>query len=184
MPMNASPNTLRRDGGLVRRARPTSSDCKPMGGFARCGTPGISFSPSGGKGVMSRAFENIKQGMHDAIAHARGDLRLVLLYCWVAANFHVLVPKKRGAGYLAVPYGHHQNQGLDRIGDLAGVDVTGLDGALCFECGGKVFHGGDCARAAFVAKVIPPLEVHYGMASREISVNEFWRLHPLVGERS
>ena len=132
---------------------------------------------------MGKAFESIKQGLHDAIAHARGDLRLVLLYSWVANNFHVLVPKKRGVGYLAVPYGHHPIPGLDQIAARAMVDVTGLDGALCFACGGAVFHGGDAVRAAFAAKVMPALEAYYGMASREISVGEFWRQHPF-GERS
>lgn len=131
---------------------------------------------------MSIAFDSIKQGLQDAIAHAKGDLRLVLLYSWAASNFHVLVPKKRGAGYLAVPYGHHPNPGLDQIAARVRVDVTGLDGALCFECGGAVFHGGDAARAAFASKIMPALEAHYGMASREIPEGEFWRLHPLGGK--
>ena len=69
---------------------------------------------------MSTAFDSIKQGLQDAIAHAKGDLRLVLLYSWAASNFHVLVPKKRGVGYLAVPYGHRPNPGLDQIAARAG----------------------------------------------------------------
>ena len=103
---------------------------------------------------------------------------LVLLYSWAASNFHVLVPKRRGTGYLSVPYGHHPIPGLDAIADRAGVDVTGLDGALCFECGGRVFHGSDAVRSAFVAQVVPALEAHYGMASREVTETDFWRLHP------
>ena len=104
----------------------------------------------------------------------------MLLYSWVANSLQVLVPKKRGSGYLAVPYGHHPNPGLDHVATVAGVDVMGLDGALCFDCGGRVFHGGGDVRATFLAKVIPALEAHYGMASREISVSEFWRLHPVA----
>jgi len=84
---------------------------------------------------------------------------------------------------LAVPYGHHVDQRLDKIADLVGTDVTGLDGALCFECGGSVFHGGDATRAAFAAKVVPALEAHYAMDSREVPEIDFWRLHPLVGGR-
>ena len=103
---------------------------------------------------------------------------LVLLYSWVANNFHVLVPKRRGSGYLSAPYGHHPIPGLDAVATSAGVDVTGIDGALCFECGGGVFHGSDEIRSAFAAKVVPPLELHYGMASREVDASEFWRLHP------
>jgi len=102
----------------------------------------------------------------------------VLLYSWVANNFHVLVPKRRGVGYLAVPYGHHPNPGLDDVANLLRVDVTGLDGALCFECGGAVFHGGEVARTAFASKIVPALEAHYGMASREIEPSEFWAAHP------
>lgn len=104
---------------------------------------------------------------------------LVLLYCWVASNFNVLVPKRRGAGYLAVPYGHHSIAGLDAVASLMRVDVTGLDGALCFECGGAVYHGGSEARAQFAAKAIPALQKHYGMEALEISETEFWERHPL-----
>lgn len=104
--------------------------------------------------------------------------RLVLLYSWVANNFNVLVPKRRGAGYLRVPYGHHVIPGLDALAHRVGVDVTGLDGALCFECGGSVFNGSAAVKQAFAAKVVPLLEAHYGMASREISADEFWKLHP------
>ena len=56
--------------------------------------------------------------------------------------------------------------------------MTGLDGALCFEYGGRVFHGSESERSAFVAQVVPALEAHYGMASREVSESDFWRLHP------
>lgn len=109
--------------------------------------------------------------------HASPD-GLVLLYSWVASNFNVLVPKRRGKGFLSVPYGHHPNPDLDAIADLARVDLTGLDGALCFECGGSVYHGNDGARAEFVSKVVPSLEKHYNMPSREITDGEFWQLHP------
>lgn len=106
-------------------------------------------------------------------------MRLVLLYSWVASTFQILVPKKRGVGYLAVPYGHHHDPGLDQIAARAGVDVTGLDGALVFECESTVFYGGDAVRADFAAKVMTAVENHYGMTSREISESDFWRLHPL-----
>lgn len=103
-----------------------------------------------------------------------------LLFCWVAQNLNVLVPKKRGEGFLQVPYGHHYNMALTDIADSASVDVTGLDGALTFECGGKVFHGGADARKAFAAKVIPKLENHYGFVAQEIDESQFWALNPLA----
>lgn len=102
-----------------------------------------------------------------------------LLYCWVAQTLSVLVPKKRGEGYLKVPYGHHYNEALTDIANAAHVDVTGLDGALEFECGGSVFHGGEAARNEFLSKVIPRLETYYGYAAREIHEKEFWEKNPL-----
>lgn len=102
-----------------------------------------------------------------------------LLWCWVASGFQVLVPKRRGNGFLRVPYGHHHDAALDAIGALVGVDVFGLDGALFFECSGSVFHGAPVVREAFAGKVVPALERHYGWSALEISVSDFWRLHPL-----
>lgn len=102
-----------------------------------------------------------------------------ILWCWVSNGFQVLVPKRRGSGFLRVPYGHHHDAALDAIGALVRVDVFGLDGALFFECAGSVFHGGPAVREAFAAKVVPALERHYGLSALEISEAEFWRLHPL-----
>lgn len=103
-----------------------------------------------------------------------------LLYCWVAKTLSVLVPKKRGEGYLKVPYGHHHIMALTDIANDADVDVTGLDGALEFECGWKIFHGGEATRKDLSSKVIPRLETHYGYAAREIHEKEFWEKHPLT----
>jgi hypothetical protein len=102
-----------------------------------------------------------------------------LLYCWVAECFNVLVPKKRGSGFLKVPYGHHHDQGLTAIANSAQCDVFGLDGSLEFQCSGAIFHGPESMRDQFSATVVPQLERHYGMTSREVSVSEFWALHPV-----
>lgn len=104
-----------------------------------------------------------------------------LLYCWVSEALNVLVPKQRGAGFVKVPYGHHRNVKLDILSEAAGCELFGLDGALEFQCGGKIFHGGSEVRNAFVATVLPLLEKHYGVPAREIDVREFWRLHPVSG---
>lgn len=102
-----------------------------------------------------------------------------LLYCWVARDFNVLVPKRRGSGFLKVPYGHHVDQSLDVIADAGRCEVTGLDGALAFECGGEIFNGGDEVRSDFAAIIIPRLESHYGLTAREIDAPDFWRLVPV-----
>lgn len=101
-----------------------------------------------------------------------------LLYCWVAWQFSVLVPKRRGVGFLKVPYGHHVDAGLLDIETIAGCDIYGLDGALDFQCPGSVYHGGNSARIEFASIVMPELERHYGCTSREIRPAEFFALNP------
>jgi hypothetical protein len=106
-----------------------------------------------------------------------------LLYCWVSSGFSVLVPKRRGTGYLKVPYGHHNIDGLTAAANAVECDVVGLDGELAFE--GREVHALFCTstgdgRTTFVAKLMPLLERHYQMDSREVDAGTFWRLHPLT----
>jgi hypothetical protein len=101
-----------------------------------------------------------------------------LLYCWVAGGFSVLVPKKKGEGYLKVPYGHHYIDELTAIADKMRSDVWGLDGALDFHVRGALFHGPESGRVAFSEAIMPLLERYYGFPSREIVVAEFWQLNP------
>lgn len=101
-----------------------------------------------------------------------------LLLCWAAGGLQVLVPKRRGKGYLSAPYGHHANKGLDTIAELAMCDLFGLDGALYFDCGWTIFHGQQGTHDEFIERVRAPLEAHYKMPSQLIGVTEFWELHP------
>jgi len=101
-----------------------------------------------------------------------------LLYTWSHECLAVLVPKQRGVGFLKVPYGDHNDPALNHVADAAGCDLFGKDGALEFQCGGQVYHGGCTAHAAFEAQVIPALEAHYGWRARAIPSHEFWALHP------
>jgi len=110
------------------------------------------------------------------------DSQKTLLFCWVSNVFSVLVPKKRGEGFLKVPYGHHNNPALNAVGDAVGLDITGLDGALMLECGGKVYHGGKEIRKSFEGRVISMLEKHYGLRAREVTEKEYWAKHPLALE--
>lgn len=102
-----------------------------------------------------------------------------LLYCWVANRFHVLVPKKRGLGFLKVPYGHHDDRGLSDIADAVQCDVFGLDGSLEFQCSGAIYHGPKQLRDQFCASVVPHLVQHYGITAREVTPGEFWASHPV-----
>ena len=104
------------------------------------------------------------------------DMSAELIYCWVSQCFSVLVPKKRGGGFLKVPYGHHHNAELTGIANKIGVDVFGLDGSLDFEVNRSIYYGD---RNKFSSVLMPMLESYYGLPSREVNVNDFWRLHPL-----
>lgn len=102
-----------------------------------------------------------------------------LLYCWVAQGFDVLIPKRRGQGFLKVPLGHHCDDGLFDVEMAAHCNLFGLDGALSFHCNGKIYFGGDDKRKEFVNTVMPMLEAHYGLASEEIHEADYWRLNPV-----
>jgi len=101
-----------------------------------------------------------------------------LLYCWVLQGFDVLVPKRRGEGFLKTPLGHHANEGLSYIEMAARCNLHGLDGALHFDCD-RNFFGGEEQRKEFVSTVVPMLEDHYGLASEEIHAADYWRLNPI-----
>ncbi len=109
-----------------------------------------------------------------------------LLYTWSSTNLMVLVPKKRGPGFLRVPYGHHADAGLDAVEQIAQCDIFGLDGHLEFEFGHNVRHlalsnAEHAARMKdFETKVIAALEKHYGTPSRAVGADEFWAAHPIL----
>lgn len=101
-----------------------------------------------------------------------------LLFCWVAEGLQVLVPKRRGTGFLSVPYGHHADKALDEIAALANCDLFGLDGALYFDCGWDVVHGQKGTQDEFLERVRKPLEAHYKRPSQLIDANTFYELNP------
>lgn len=97
----------------------------------------------------------------------------VLLALWWGAHLLVLVPKRRGAGYLAQPYGHHQNPALDAVGAAVGCDVIGLDGYLDFTYPSETIDD-PLGREAFASTICRRLEHHYGCPSRRVDAPEFW----------
>lgn len=94
-----------------------------------------------------------------------------LLYYWTSTTFEILVPKKRGCGFLKVPYGHHVDQQLDEIGDAVGCDITGLDGSLTFWVTNSI-HSHAISRAKFIEMVMPLMERHYGFPYRAATNDE------------
>lgn len=100
-----------------------------------------------------------------------------LLYNWSSEALDVLVPKKRGEGFLMVPYGHHHDRGLSSIEDEARCLLTGLDGYLNFYTGLEITCYPE-KRAEFASRIMPLLEKHYNCSSREIEKDEFWEKCP------
>lgn len=94
-------------------------------------------------------------------------------------SFDVLVPKKLGKGYLQVPLGHHENEGLRDISNNLGCDVEGLDGFLSFECGYTDLN----EMEAYAERVLSKLEAHYGFGSEYVGPTSFQKLfNPTKGQ--
>ncbi len=90
----------------------------------------------------------------------------------------ILVPKRRGEGFLRQPFGHHVGQ-LTVIENEIGFDIWGLDGSLDVQTGS--IYGKDID--ALVTKIITPLCSHYGMAYRVVDSDEYWTKHPLANKK-
>lgn len=102
-----------------------------------------------------------------------------LLYVHYHLVFQVLVPKKRGTGFLKVPYGHHENQALREISDRFQVEMCGLDGCLEIERMGARF-----IPEGTVSEIMEALGKHYGLPFKEITLDEFDRLNPVLSGRA
>lgn len=87
----------------------------------------------------------------------------------------VLVPKKRGGGYLKVPCGHHVDKKLADAIDRAGApsDICGLDGSLYIN-----MHKRQGPRP-LLAPLMKELSSHYDCEAREVNITEYWDNHPL-----
>ncbi|ARK07519.1 hypothetical protein LAV_00144 [Sphingobium phage Lacusarx] len=85
----------------------------------------------------------------------------------------ILVPKRRGVGFLKSPLGHH-NGPLHSISYDIGFDIYGLDGSLDIQTGS--LYRFDIPE--LLARIIPPIAAHYQMEWEQIG-DEFWDLHPI-----
>lgn len=88
---------------------------------------------------------------------------------WDLGGLNVLIPKRRGTGYLRVPYGHHNDPKLNRIADAIRADVCGLDGYLAFEIS---LSRQD--RERIVGIVLPMLAAHFGFTQWREDPKAFW----------
>lgn len=98
-----------------------------------------------------------------------------LLYCFVGPSLQILVPKRRGIGYLKQPIGHHPNA-LSRLETEAGYDLFGLDGAIEVHCG---FLGSQERMDKVAKQVLEPISRLLGFPYREVGGEEFWSKHPI-----
>lgn len=106
-----------------------------------------------------------------------------LLWMYVDDSIYVLVPKKRGIGFLRQPYGHHVNHELNQtIWSVEGadaIDVFGLDGYLDLKVGLSEEMDED---RNFAMNMMNALSGYYGWPHREVSIKEFWDSNP-IGSR-
>lgn len=92
----------------------------------------------------------------------------------VDGQISILVPKRRGEGFLRQPFGHHAGA-LTAVEDEIGFDLWGLDGSLDVQTGAVR----PAAIDGLIAKIMPPLCRHYGMDYRIVDRVEYWEKHPI-----
>lgn len=101
-----------------------------------------------------------------------------MVYLWLSGSLLVLIPKKRGKGFLKSPMYHNYTPASEMIADAAKCDIFGLDGHLDFECGTGVTVYQE-NREQFLSRVRPVLERIYKCPLREAGTrDEFFYLHP------
>jgi hypothetical protein len=94
------------------------------------------------------------------------------LYAWGTHDLSVLIPKRRGFGYMKVPYGHHSISALNDIADTLHADINGLDGHLHIDRGHLPVRYD--LRDQFAAKALPLLAGYYKFKTwREIGHTDF-----------
>jgi len=94
------------------------------------------------------------------------------LYTWDMSGLNIAVPKKRGSGYLARPYGHHSIWGMNQIAFEESVDMCGLDGYLNLEYRYVEID----ARSTIIDRVMPRIAEHYGFVDWREDYHGFWEV--------
>jgi hypothetical protein len=91
---------------------------------------------------------------------------------WDLSGLSVLIPKRRGTGYLRYPLGHHRVEKLADIEYDEGIDLCGIDGYLQLEYG---YRKPD-ERREIEARVMPKLAAHFGFTSWHEDCALFWKI--------
>ena len=91
---------------------------------------------------------------------------------WDAGGLNVAIPKRKGGGYLKVPFGHHPNSKLSAIEVSERVDMCGLDGYLELSYGYTRLE----RRKQITARVLPQLAKIFGFKTWREDTKLFWRV--------
>lgn len=89
-------------------------------------------------------------------------------------NIYMLIPKKRGVGYLKQPLGHHACP-LSELAYQIGFDMCGLDGHL-EVCTGYIAPN---RHQYFIDKAVKPISNLLGYEYRLVTDREFFANHPV-----
>ena len=92
------------------------------------------------------------------------------IYIWDMGGLNVLIPKRRGQGFLRCPLGHHRVNALASIEEDERIDLCGLEVYLSLDYGILL----DEARDAIITRVMPRLACHYGFTSWVEDREKFW----------
>ena len=97
-----------------------------------------------------------------------------LLYYFAPTTLEILVPKRRGTGFLKTPIGHHVSP-LSQLSHEIGYDLYGLDGAISIPIGYIRPHD----REKMAQRLVTPISRLLGFPAREVGSSEFWESHPI-----
>lgn len=98
-----------------------------------------------------------------------------ILVMFSQRSIDMLIPKKRGTGFLKTPLGHHHCPLADMQYEI-GFDLWGFDGSLTIMTGWIEKKDYD----NLIEVAVRPIAVHLGFPWRVVTTNEFWENHPIL----
>ena len=97
------------------------------------------------------------------------------IYMWDRGGLNVLIPKRRGTGYLKCPLGHHVVKALSDVESDVGCDLCGLDGYLQVDYYHRP-HGRSKSEAEATTLIMPMLAKHFGFTTWREDTQLFWKI--------
>lgn len=99
-----------------------------------------------------------------------------ILVNFALGGMSMLIPKKRGDGFLKVPLGHHASELSTYLIDNFTYEFDGLDGCIAVQTG----YVHPDREQYFLDTVAAPIAKHLAMEFRRVEDKEYWQLHPLA----